>query len=147
MMIMVMKMKFLVLEYLILTILFLTLYLVGLKQRRKRSIVPVNDLRYMCRTDIERMLYDGLINKGIYVTPSVRLGVYSIPLALEQFKVAIFFYPKRRTALLKRFMIKHKELYLRSTGWRVHKFSDESIQTNLEAVVQTIISNDKIKKI
>ncbi|QOY33985.1 hypothetical protein AWH56_014665 [Anaerobacillus isosaccharinicus] len=140
-------MTFLIFEYLFLTMIFLTLYFVGFRQNRKKGIIPVKDLRHLCTTDDEKRLYDGLINHGVYATPSVKLGACSIPIALEQFNVAIFLYPKRRSAILSRLIIKQKELYLRSTGWKVFKFSDDAIKNNLEFVVQVVMNNTKIKKI
>ncbi|MCT8137468.1 DUF559 domain-containing protein [Anaerobacillus sp. CMMVII] len=136
-----------VLEYLFLTIIFITLYYVGINQKRKKRIIPVKDLRHKCTCEVERLLYDGLIKHGVYVTPAVQLGVCSIPLALEQYKVAIFFYPKQPTAILRRLIVKHKELYLRSTGWKVLKFSNEAIQANFDGVIQMVLNTEKIKKI
>ena len=140
-------MKIIISEYLFLTMIFLTLYFIGFKQKRKKGIVPVKDLRHLCTSDGEKRLYDGLINQGIYPTPAIKLGFCSIPIALEQFNVAIFLYPTHRTAILPRFIIKQKELYLRSTGWKVFKFTDDAVTNSLESVVQVVMNNTKIKKI
>lgn len=140
-------MKFLILEYVFLTLIFLTLYYVGLTQKRKKGIIAVKDLRHLCKTDFEKKLYDGLIQKGIYVSPYVRQGYCSIPIALEQFKIAILFFPKRRSALFRRLLIKQKELYLRTSGWKVVKISDEMLRNNFDEALQVIIFHEKVKKI
>jgi hypothetical protein len=147
MMVTVMNMKSIIIEYLFLGILFLTLIIVGLRQKRLSAIVPVNNLRHMCKSEEERMLYDGIINQGIYVTPSIQVGFCTIPIALEQFKIAIFLYPKRRTAVFKYLQLRHKEFYLRSIGWKVFKFSEEAVQHHLDYTIHVVVKDEKLKKV
>ncbi|RXI98461.1 hypothetical protein DS745_19235 [Anaerobacillus alkaliphilus] len=134
-------------EYGVLAIIFNTLYLLGIKQSKKRKFLTVKNLRYRCNTDHERNLYDQLLKSGIYVSPNIRLGYLSIPLALEQYKIAILIYPKTSSAFVRYLGLKHKELYLRSTGWNVMKLSEDAILTNLQTAIKAIISHEKIKKI
>lgn len=137
---------FTIIEILFLTILLFTLYYLGAKEKRKKEIILVKNLRHMCNTDIERKLYDGLIEQGIYVSPSVRLGSCSIPIALEQFKIAIFSKPKQKTTLTKQLTFKCKELYLRSTGWKVLVFSQETWQTDFEKIIEKIVALEVVQR-
>jgi hypothetical protein len=146
-MVTVMNLKYIIIEYVFLAILFLTLVIVGLSQKRMAAIVAVKNLRHMCKSEEERMLYDGLINQGIYVTPSIQFGFCTIPIALEQFKIAIFLYPKRRTAVFKHLRLRHKEFYLRSIGWKVFKFSEDAIKHNLDYTIHAVVKDEKLKKV
>ncbi len=131
-------MKFLSSEYLIVTMIFMTLYYTGLEQQRRTKLVPVKNLRHLCKTELERNLYDALITQGLYARPAVKFGFISIPLALEQYKVAIFLYSQQKSTFIRRFFTKHKELYLRSIGWKVLKFSNEPLHQNIESVKNSI---------
>lgn len=105
----------------------------------------MQDLRHMCNSDTDKILYDGLMRQGIYVRPSLQTGICSIPIALEQYQIAIFSYPARKTAILKRFLLKYKELYLRSAGWKVLEFTQETIQSDFDKVIQTVLSQKKVR--
>ncbi len=140
-------MNFIMIEYTVLALIFITLCYVGVIQSNKRKFITVKNLRHKCKSELERMLYDNLINNEIYVSPNLRLGYLSIPLALEPYKIAILLYPESRSDLVKMLVWKHKELYLRMTGWQVMILREQEVSSDPHVAIQTIIGHKKVKKI
>ncbi len=137
----------LILEYFFLTIVFFTLLYVGTKQKKTKGIIAVNDLRHLCKSEVEKKIYDGLQKRGVYVSPSIKFGYCTIPMALEPYKIAIFTYPHSKVALLKRLKLKQHELYLRSFGWKVLKFPQETIQKDVNEALNKITIQVKIRNV
>lgn len=140
-------MKFFIIEYFFLTFVFFTLFYIGSKQRKTHGIIPVRDLRHKCKTDAEVKLYDELTKQGLYVSPALQCGSCTIPIALEPFKIAVFPYQAKRIVSIKRLLLKHKELYVKSLGWKVIKISHEKLQGDLDEVIQEVNKQIKFKKV
>ena len=140
-------MNFILLEYFFLPIVLLTLFYVGAKQNNSNGIIAVRNLRHLCKSEIDKRIYDELHKRGVYASPSVKYGYSTIPIALEPYKIAIFTYPQSKMALLKRLNLKHHELYLRSFGWKVLKVPQETFQKDVDAALKQVFIQVKINNV
>lgn len=125
------------------TFCFILFYLL-IKANKSNRLTVVKDLRHKCCSEELLSIYDALMNMGIYVSPSHQCGHYFIPLALEPYNIAIFPYPaKNKANFLGRIFFKLKYIYFKVRGWRILYIEEESLQTNLDVVINTIV--DQVK--
>lgn len=145
-MVLVMLMFILIVEYFLLTLFFLTLIFISNKQSRSNKLLAVKNLRHLCKTEIEMKMYDELQKRGIYVSPEVKCGYCTIPIAIEPYKIAIFTYPSKKSKIFWQLRLKHTQFYLRSFGWKVIKFPKETVQNDFDVVLKKILNKVNIKQ-
>ncbi len=111
--------------------------------------MPVNNNDHIpdinkCESPIERRVYNGLVQHGLYPNPQFKVGRYRIDLAFPYQKIAIECDGKAfHSSPGEKRHDKKRDEYLRSEGWIVLRFSGRKINRDLPGVVNKIKENIK----
>ncbi|MFB4473741.1 endonuclease domain-containing protein [Oceanobacillus caeni] len=121
------------------------------KQEKQIRNAYVPDI-YLCESPIERRLYNGLLQHGLYATPQYKVGKYRLDFAFPQYMIAIECDGKAYHSTPKqKAHDKKRDIFLKENGWTVLRFSGRKIYRELPSVVNKIKDhlhekeNDKVK--
>ncbi|AIF43443.1 hypothetical protein X953_10190 [Virgibacillus sp. SK37] len=101
-----------------------------------------------CESPIERRVFRGLLNNGLYPTPQYRVGKYWIDLAFPHQLVAVECDGKKyHSSAKQKAHDRKRDKYMRERGWTVLRFSGSKIHRNLPEVIRSIKEEvEKTKK-
>ncbi|WP_337020097.1 endonuclease domain-containing protein [Oceanobacillus massiliensis] len=97
------------------------------------------DESWKCESPIERRVYNGLLQHGLYPTTQYRVGKYRIDLAFPNHMIAIECDGKAYHSTPKqKAHDRKKDKFLQERGWTVLRFSGSKIHRDLPDVVRRI---------
>jgi very-short-patch-repair endonuclease len=96
--------------------------------------------RQYCQSSIERKVFDGLVGRGIVPVTQLKIGRYSIDLALPKYGIAVecdgLIWHSSPEAVAKD---KRRDAFLASKGWKTLRFTDKEINENPDRVVNLVM--------